>query len=46
MCEQIKSIEYQARNMKKVGEASGEFLNEVLSVIDACLYPRPKSAVA
>ncbi len=42
MCEQIKSIDYQARNMKKVGIASEEFLNEVLSVIDACLYSKPK----
>jgi mRNA interferase MazF len=41
MCEQIKSIDYQARKMKKVGTASEEFLHEVLSVIDACLYPRP-----
>ena len=40
MCEQIKSIDYQARNIKKVGRASKEFLNEVLAVIDACLYPR------
>lgn len=41
MCEHIKSIDYQFRNMKRIGTASEEFLNEVLSVIDACLYPKP-----
>ncbi len=40
MCEQLKSIDYRARKMKRVGVASKELLNEVLSVIDACLYPK------
>lgn len=40
MCEQIKSVDYRARNMKRVGTASREFRDEVLSVIDACLYPK------
>lgn len=40
MCEQIKAIDYQARKMKRVGSASTEFLNEVLAVIDACIYPK------
>lgn len=39
MCEQMKSIDYQARGIKRVGSGSKEFLNEVLSVIDACIYP-------
>lgn len=40
MSEQIKSIDYRARQMKKISRASREFLDEVLSVIDACLFPR------
>ncbi len=28
--------------MKKIGAASEEFLNEVLSVIDACSYTKPE----
>ncbi len=43
MCEQIKSIDYRARDMKRIGTAPKEFLNEVLSVIDACLYPKPEA---
>ncbi len=43
MCEQIKSIDFKARKMKKIGSASTEFLNEVLSIIDACLYSKPGS---
>lgn len=39
MCEQIKSADYRARSAKKVGSAPSEFLSEVLSVIDACIFP-------
>lgn len=39
MCEQMKSIDYRARRAKKVGVAAEEFLGEVLSVIDACIFP-------
>lgn len=46
MCEQIKSIDYRARGMKRIGGASKEFLDEVLSVIDACIFPRPEHGVA
>lgn len=42
MCEQMKSIDYRARRMKRIGGASQEFLDEVLSVIDACIFPRPE----
>ncbi|MFV1995772.1 MAG: type II toxin-antitoxin system PemK/MazF family toxin [Verrucomicrobiales bacterium] len=38
MCEQMKSIDYRARRAKRVGKASRELLDEVLSVIDACLF--------
>lgn len=41
MCEQMKSIDYRARGIKRIGSASKEFVNEVLAVIDACLYPKP-----
>lgn len=43
MCEQIKSIDYRARRMKRIDGASQEFLAEVLSVIDACIFPKPES---
>jgi mRNA interferase MazF len=42
MCEQMKSIGYRARGVKRIGEASGDFLGEVLSVIDACLFTKPE----
>jgi mRNA interferase MazF len=42
MCEQMKSIDYRARHVKHVGRAPKDFLDEVLSVIDACLYRRPE----
>jgi len=42
MCEQMKSIDYRARRAKKVGVATDEFLSEVLSVIDACIFPESK----
>jgi len=32
----------RARGIKKIGGAAQEFLDEVLSVIDACLFPKPK----
>jgi len=38
MCEQIKSLDYRARQMKRIGGVSQDFLNEVLAVIDACLF--------
>lgn len=39
MCEQMKSIDFRARAAKRIGTAPPEFLDEVLSVIDACIYP-------
>ncbi|MFO1492338.1 MAG: hypothetical protein U1F87_15855 [Kiritimatiellia bacterium] len=38
--EQVRSIDYRARGMKKIGRAPDELLEEVLAVIDACLFPR------
>ncbi len=39
MCEQMKSIDFHARRMRRIGRAPGDFLREVLAVIDACLFP-------
>ena len=38
MVEQIKSIDYVARKAKLVEKAPQDFLNEVLAILDACLY--------
>lgn len=38
MVEQVKSIDYRARQAKAIGKASGELLDEVLSILDACIY--------
>ena len=38
MVEQVKSIDYRARQAKLIGKASDELLDEVLSILDACIY--------
>lgn len=38
MVEQVKSIDYRARQAKSVGRASDELIEEVLSILDACIY--------
>ena len=38
MVEQVKSIDYRAREAKSVGKASEDLLDEVLSILDACIY--------
>jgi len=44
MCEQMKSVDFRARAARKLGSAPAEFLDDVLSVIDACLFPQdPKT---
>ena len=40
MCEQMKSVDFRARMFKRIGASPKEFLDEVLAVIDACLYPK------
>lgn len=42
MCEQMKSVDFRARDLKRIGSAPKEFLDEVLSVIDACIFPKPE----
>jgi mRNA interferase MazF len=38
MVEQVKSIDFRARNAKRIGKASDSLLEEVLSILDACIY--------
>jgi mRNA interferase MazF len=38
MVEQVKSIDYRARRANSIGKASDELLDEVLSILDACIY--------
>jgi mRNA interferase MazF len=38
MVEQVKSIDFHARQAKLVGKASDRLLDEVLSTLDACIY--------
>ena len=38
MVEQVKSIDFRARKAKFIGKASDDVLDEVLSILDACIY--------
>ena len=38
MVEQIKSVDYASRKVKFVEKAPASVLDEVLSILDACLY--------
>jgi mRNA interferase MazF len=38
MVEQVKSIDFRARDAKRIGRASDRVLDEVLSILDACIY--------
>jgi mRNA interferase MazF len=38
MTEQVKSVDYRARRVKLIGKASSDVLDEVLSILDACIY--------
>lgn len=38
MVEQMKSIDYKARKVKFVEKANSEILDDVLSILDACIY--------
>ena len=38
MIEQVKSIDFRARQGKHIGKASDDLLDEVLSILDACIY--------
>lgn len=38
MVEQVKSIDFRTRKAKRIGKASTGMLDEVLSILDACIY--------
>src|SRR5450759_155527 len=38
MVEQVKSIDFRSRKARRLGKASTEMLEEVLSILDACIY--------
>ncbi len=38
MVEQVKSIDFRTRKAKRIGRASDSVLEEVLSIIDVCIY--------
>jgi mRNA interferase MazF len=38
MVEQVKSIDFRSRKARRLGKASAEMLEEVLSILDACIY--------
>lgn len=38
MVEQVKSIDFRARKATRIGRASQDVLEEVLSILDACIY--------
>lgn len=38
MVEQVKSVDFRARQANRIGKASDSLLDEVLSILDACIY--------
>jgi mRNA interferase MazF len=38
MVEQVKSLDVRSRNVKRLGHAPAPVLQEVLSILDACIY--------
>ena len=38
MVEQVKSIDFRARRVRRLGRATHAVLDEVLSLMDACIY--------
>lgn len=38
MVEQVKSIDFRSRKAKHIGKAPDTVLQEVLSILDACIY--------
>ena len=38
MVEQIKSVDYQSRSIRFIEKAPQETLDEVLAILDACIY--------
>jgi mRNA interferase MazF len=42
MCEQLRSLDYRARGAKRIGTAPQSLLDEVLAILEACLFPLQK----
>jgi mRNA interferase MazF len=38
MVEQVKSLDFRSRNVKRIGTAPEPVLEAVLSILDACIY--------
>jgi len=38
MVEQVKSLDFRARGVTRIGPAPEPVLEEVLSILDACVY--------
>ncbi|WP_028574624.1 type II toxin-antitoxin system PemK/MazF family toxin [Desulfonatronovibrio hydrogenovorans] len=38
MVEQVKSVDFHARRVKRIQRRNDELLSEVLSILDACIY--------
>lgn len=38
MVEQVKSVDFRARRVKRIEPRNDELLSEVLSLLDACIY--------
>jgi len=38
MVEQVRSIDYRARGVKRIGDASERVLEQTLALLDACIY--------
>ena len=38
MVDQVKSIDFRSRKAKRIGRAPTQLLDEVLSILDACIY--------
>ena len=38
MVEQVKSVDFRSRGAKRIERGKDDFLSEVLSILDACIY--------
>ena len=38
MVEQVKSVDYSSRSARRIGQATPEIMDEVLAILDACIY--------
>jgi mRNA-degrading endonuclease toxin of MazEF toxin-antitoxin module len=38
MCEQVKSLDFRSRHMKRIESAPKELLDDVLALIDAAIF--------